>query len=453
MGSGTPIAQGAPATPQASQNRVTTFNNPEAVFGPNTFLKPGVQFTPDRDFARRANESLARSPEERVEFEAQRVAKQAEREASRPINPATGRPFDGFAGIPNLTTGDLGGDAIQTGDSGFSPEVFAAQQAFLNAPVQNPVSQFGTDQLGRVLEKSGGRFQNPDGSLIKGIKHNTDFLRDADGGVPLFLFDDSAEFPPGFFDPVSPTPAQLPQRLPPSALSDITRQVEEFERRGPQTEDEFSEFLAPPPPSPPPALSSNAAEAQRQISAANILQALETQTPGSVSEEKLGFASRVLKENFDRKRGDTTFDAFNPSSLGSGLQVAGGIGETITGLAKDFAGTFAPRVERIKNRLANQPPKEFVPNVTLNNRRVPIDRSQGSLQDLINRNRVTKTPTVIETLLNSQNLINQNRVTKSPEPQPRRLTPSATIALPFEQQQRLQDRARGGLVGLTRKGN
>jgi len=74
---------------------------------------------------------------------------------------------------------------------------------------------------------------------------------------------------------------------------------------------------------PTPALSRNPEEAERQVKAANITQAVEAQNPGSLGRERVRSASQVLRENFDRKRGDTTFDAFNPSSLESGVQVAG----------------------------------------------------------------------------------------------------------------------------------
>jgi len=92
---------------------------------------------------------------------------------------------------------------------------------------------------------------------------------------------------------------------------------------------------------PPPALSRNPEEAERQVRAANITQAVEAQNPGSLGRERVRSASQVLRENFDRKRGDTAFDSFNPSSLGSGVRVAG-LGDVLADVGSSVVNFLTP---------------------------------------------------------------------------------------------------------------
>tara|TARA_Y100000994_G_scaffold99966_1_gene82479 strand:+ start:2431 stop:3966 length:1536 start_codon:yes stop_codon:yes gene_type:complete len=511
MGSGTPIAQGAtipqsaPAAPQSARAPIT-------IRGPNGF----TTFTPAAEPLK--GKTFATTDRRNIPTILDRVAagqkvdgfeivsssppppsptRQAEREASRPINPATGLPFDGFAGIPNLTTGDLGGDLVQTGDSGipddFDFQSFIDSQNFTPAPSVSSGSAFADDDFAD-FKNFGGFF--PGEARDSGLSSDFGLLafttgvlpgfEPSAGSIPLpfnpetvlsgsreeaFLQTLDPNFKVGGAQPASPTPAptQLPQGLP--ALSDITRQVEEFERQG------------PPPSPPPPALSSNAAEAQQQINAANILQALETQTPGSVGKDKLGFASQILKENFDRKRGDTTFDAFNPSSLGSGVKVAG-VGDALASIGR--VGKSVVNFLTPENRL-DQARRVAAENAARKGRGVPPAGLQRAQEAAALTNPVSggvSGPTVPNvqvggagrqgTLVpSSQQVI---RALAAPDgkgglkprrsvfdvlfnsdPPPPKVVPSTTVQIPLGIRDRLLDdaqgRARGGLVGLMRKGN
>ena len=458
MGSGTPIAQGTPATPQSVPDTTfDAFNPPSSSFTGSDpsllqqFNLPAGSFIPGSsplaDLRRRresgdSNQGRSKIVQlENLSFQERLARSQAgggplfNRVALVPLpsdsgdlspeqptfEPQVGQgqaggisspppsSFDGLAGIRNPEPGDID----FTGDSGLSPEAFAEQENFFN-------------------------------------NLTLDDLR-----IPSEL-------------------QIVPQGLP--SLSNITRQVEEFERQGP--------------PPPPPALSSNAAEAQRQLSAANILQALEAQTPGSVSKEKLGFASQVLKENFDRKRGDTTFDAFNPSSLGSGVQVADAskfsnlLSDVGQAIKKGFTAAVTPGSSdflRLQNNNPNSQasPTNRIPGVSFTGqgdsrfgRGTPVERqvplSQNEIEQAVQaRNRGVSKPFVT----NQQIIRNLGSpVTgKGGEP-PRRSVfdvlfnsdplppvPSITVPIPLEIRDKLLDdaqgRARGGLVGLIRKGN
>jgi hypothetical protein len=150
-GTGTPVAQGAPATPQSVPDTTfDAFNPPpaspaqaqpqgrfvpesatfqerlarsQAGTGPLTRL---INFVPFESGAgvlpSAAPPSAERSPEQ-LAFEQQVAQAQAEGISSPPPS-----SFDGFAGIRNPEPGDID----FTGDSGLSPEAFAEQQNFFN---------------------------------------------------------------------------------------------------------------------------------------------------------------------------------------------------------------------------------------------------------------------------------------------------------------------------------
>ena len=71
---------------------------------------------------------------------------------------------------------------------------------------------------------------------------------------------------------------------------------------------------------PTPALSRNPEEAERQVKAANITQAVEAQNPGSLGRERVRSAGQVLRESFDRNTRER--EAGN-RGLETGDQVAG----------------------------------------------------------------------------------------------------------------------------------
>jgi len=198
---------------------------------------------------------------------------------------------------------------------------------------------------------------------------NPDFKATGSGAQPLQRINEAAVLPesqiPFFdafnppapdttFDAFNPDLGGARQIVPDDPVFDAFNppsNVGEFRPIGPQLQNPVFDAFDPPAPDttfdaftpPPPALSRNPEEAERQVRAANITQAVEAQNPGSLGRERVRSASQVLRENFDRNRGDTTFDAFNPPRLGSGVRVAG-LGDII-----DF---FTPesRIDQARRR-------------------------------------------------------------------------------------------------------
>ena len=174
----------------------------------------------------------------------------------------------------------------------------------------------------------------------------------------------------------------VPQGLP--SLSNITSQVEEFERLGPQTEDEVSRFIDP----------SEVQDLNEFIEQGGSLTEL-ARPIASVEESDNPFVNAILggiekAKTESQQRVEQTGDP-----LGGLTQVAG-IGDTISNfftstvpnLASDFADTFAPRVERIKKRLDEQPiepPGRFVPGF-----QIGTGRDARLLEELSGTNFITE---------------------------------------------------------------
>ena len=248
---------------------------------------------------------------------------------------------------------------------------------------------------------------------------NPDFKATGSGDPVFDAFDppapDTTNLGP-FFDAFNPDLGDARLILPDAPIFDPFNppsNVGEFRPIGPQLQNPVFDAFDPPAPDttfdaftpPPPALSRNPEEAERQVRAANITQAVEAQNPGSLGRERVRSASQVLRENFDRKRGDTTFDAFNPSSLGSGVQVAG-LGDVLSDVGSSVVNFFTPenRLDRsrreaeARRRLSAKgvpgpgqeraekaaaltnpasggvPPQGAVPNVTIGEKLVPSSR-------------------------------------------------------------------------------
>ena len=117
------------------------------------------------------------------------------------------------------------------------------------------------------------------------------------------------------FDAFNPNTFNIPEQLrlaPPLPLANDPV----FDAFDPPAPDTTFDAFDPP----TPALSRNPEEAERQVKAANITQAVEAQNPGSLGKERVRSASQVLRESFDRNTRER--EAGN-RGLETGVQVAG----------------------------------------------------------------------------------------------------------------------------------
>ena len=334
-GTGTPIAQGAPAAPQTQT-----------------------------DFQLTDPSRTVRSPEQ-LAFEQQ--VGQGQTGGLPSSSPSS---FDGFAGIPNPPTGDL----VQTGDTGipddFDFQPFIDSQPFTPASSVSTGSAFADDDFAD-FKNFGGFF--PGEARELGLSSIPGLLAFSTGQLPgfepsassiplnfnpetvlsgsreeAFLQTLDPNFKVGGAQPASPAPlipideaAVLP------SLAQITRQVEEFERRGPQTEDEFSQPF-------------NEAAAQQQIQAGNIAAALQEQTGRNNP-----FLDAILRGR-DRAQAERQRRTKQTGSPTGGLPQVAGVGEDILNFIKRLGQPGSSDFLRLKdkNRNSKASPSNTIPGVS-----------------------------------------------------------------------------------------
>ena len=336
-GTGTPIGQGAPAAPQTQT-----------------------------DFQLTDPSRTVRSPEQ-LAFEQQ--VGQGQTGGLPSSSPSS---FDGFAGIPNPPTGDL----VQTGDSGipddFDFQSFIDSQPFTPASSVSTGSAFADDDFAD-FKNFGGFF--PGEARDLGLFSDPGLLAFSTGVLPgfepsassiplnfnpetvlsgsreeAFLQTLDPNFKVGGAQPASPTPTPAPlipideaAVLP--SLAQITRQVEEFERQGPQTEDEFSQPF-------------NEAAAQQQIQAGNIAAALQEQTGRNNP-----FLDAILRGR-DRAQAERQRRTKQTGSPTGGLPQVAGVGEDILNFIKRLGKPGSSDFLRLKDRNSKSNSRDVIPGVS-----------------------------------------------------------------------------------------